>query len=99
MLQERQVWNKTCQNVAVDDDVLVADERTPRGSWPLGRVLEVYSNRKDGFVRSVKVKTSTTALVRQITKMFCWKQPDHQTISTTFINWLFSYYIVQFNLT
>jgi transposase InsO family protein len=69
MLQERQVWNKTCQNVAVDDVVLVADERTPRGSWPLGRVLEVYSNRKDGFVRSVKVKTSTTALVRPITKI------------------------------
>ena len=62
MLQERQVWNKTRQNIAVDDVVLVVDEKTPRGSWPLGRVLEVYANRKDGFVRSLKVNTSTTVL-------------------------------------
>ena len=69
MLQERQVWNKTRQNIAVDDVVLVVDEKTPRGSWPLGRVLEVHSNRKDGFVGSLKVKASTTVLTRPISKI------------------------------
>ncbi|XP_028395694.1 uncharacterized protein LOC114519723 [Dendronephthya gigantea] len=69
MLQERQVWNKTWQNIAVDDVVLVVDEKTPRGSWPLGRVLEVHSNRKDGLVRSLKVKTGTTVLTRAICKI------------------------------
>ena len=69
MLQERQVWNKSCQNIGVDDVVLVVDEKTPRGSWPLGRVLEVHSNRRDGFVRSLKVKTSTTVLIRPISKI------------------------------
>ena len=69
MLQERQVWNKTSQNIAVDDVVLVVDEKTPRGSWPLGRVLEVHTSRKDGFVRSLKVKTSSTVLTRPISKI------------------------------
>ena len=69
MLQERQVWNKTRENIAVDDVVLVVDEKTPRGSWPLGRVLEVHTNRKDGFVRSLKVKTGTTVLIRPISKI------------------------------
>ena len=69
MLQERQIWNKTRENIAVDDVVLVVDEKTPRGSWPLERVLEVHTNRKDGFVRSLKVKTGTTVLIRPISKI------------------------------
>ena len=68
-LQERQKWNKKRRNVAVDDIVLVLDEKTPRSSWPLGRILEVHANSKDGLVRSVKIKTATAMLVRPITKI------------------------------
>ncbi|XP_071963870.1 uncharacterized protein [Antedon mediterranea] len=68
-LQQRQKWNVQKRNFAVDDVVLVLDENTPRSSWPLGRVLEVYSNQKDGLVRSVKVKTNTSTLVRPIDKL------------------------------
>ena len=68
-LQQRQKWHKQRRNFAVDDIVLVLDDNKPRNSWPLGRILEVYTNRKDGLVRSVKLKTSTSELVRPIDKI------------------------------
>lgn len=68
-LQERQKWHKQQRNFAVGNVVLVLDNNKPRNSWPLGRILEVYSNRKDGLVRSVKLKTSTSELVRQVDKI------------------------------
>lgn len=68
-LQQRQKWNKPQRNLAVNDIVLLLDENTPRSFWPLGRVLEVYNNRKDGLVRSAKVKTRTSELVRPVEKI------------------------------
>lgn len=68
-LQERQKWHKKQRNFAVDDIVLVYDDNKPRNSWPLGRILEVYTNSKDGLVRSVKLKTSTSELVRPVHKI------------------------------
>ena len=67
-LQERQKWNKEHGNVAVDDVVLVLDENTHRSSWPLGRIIEVYKKRR-AQVRSVKVKTRTSELVRPVVKI------------------------------
>ena len=61
-LQQRQKWNKPQRNLAVNDIVLLLDENAPRSSWPLGRVIEVYSNRRDKLVRSAKVKTRSTEL-------------------------------------
>ncbi|XP_068758151.1 uncharacterized protein [Montipora capricornis] len=68
-LQERQKWGAAKRNFAVNDIVLVFDDTVPRSSWPLGRVLEVHSNKKDGLVRSVKVKTKTSTLVRPTDKL------------------------------
>ncbi|MEL7342708.1 MAG: hypothetical protein AAGM67_19645, partial [Bacteroidota bacterium] len=67
-LQIRQKWNKECRNFKKDDIVLVTDETMPRGSWPLGRILEVKAGR-DGLVRTVIVKTMKTQLVRPISKI------------------------------
>ena len=68
-LQQRQKWHKQQRNFAVDDVVLVLDDNKPRNSWPLGRIQEVYTNRRDGLVRSVKLKNSTSELVRPIDKI------------------------------
>ena len=68
-LQQRQKWNKERRNFAVGDIVLVLDDKTPRNSWPLGRILEVYTNRNDGLVRSVKLKTRTSELRRPVNKI------------------------------
>jgi hypothetical protein len=43
--------------------VLIADENYPRGQWPLAMVTEVMPG-EDGYVRTVKVKTSSTVSTR-----------------------------------
>ena len=67
-LQRRQKWVKDEPNLNVGDLVLLFDENSPRGSWPLGLVKEISVGR-DGLVRSVRVKTTMTELVRPITKL------------------------------
>lgn len=75
-LQERQKWNKKRRNFAVDDIVLVLDYKKPCNSWPLGRILEVYANSRDGLVHSVKLKTSTSELVQPINKIVLLEAAD-----------------------
>ncbi|KAK7890880.1 hypothetical protein WMY93_022843 [Mugilogobius chulae] len=40
LLQERQKWNEKKRNLSVGDIVAIMDPSAPRGSWPLGKVLE-----------------------------------------------------------
>lgn len=68
LLQTRGKWLKDSKNVQVGDLVLVMDENTPRGVWPLGIVEETYPS-SDGLVRSVKIKTKVSRFVRPITKV------------------------------
>lgn len=67
-LQERQRWSTTGRNLHVGDVVMIVDETWPRSSWPLGRVVETFPDRK-GLVRQVKVKTKTSELLRPVTKL------------------------------
>ena len=53
--------------------MLLLDENMPRSLWPLAQVLEVYSNRKDGLVRSAKVRTRTSVLVQPVDKIVLLK--------------------------
>ena len=54
LLQERQKWNDNKKNLAVGDVVAIMDPSAPRGSWSLGRVLEVFPG-SHSLVRSVKL--------------------------------------------
>lgn len=67
-LQTRQKWSVPRRNFAVGDLVLVVDEKTPRGRWPMGLIEEVFPN-SHGHVRSVKVKTATSVYRRDIRKL------------------------------
>ena len=67
-LQRRQKWLYEKPNISVGDLVLMVDESVPRGLWPMARVIETYPG-KDGLVRSVKIRTKNTQLVRPITKL------------------------------
>ena len=49
----------------VGDDVWVLKDLTPRGIWPLGRVMETSPGR-DGEVRVAKVKTAYGSFVRPV---------------------------------
>ena len=68
LLQTRGKWLKDSQNVQKGDLVLMKDENTPRGVWPLGVVQETFPS-SDGLVRSVRIKTKASLLVRPISKL------------------------------
>lgn len=78
-LQQRQKWYRPRRCFAVNDLVLVVDEGVHRGKWPLARIIEVHRG-KDGYVRSAKIRTSTSTLVRPITKL-CFLEHDVQQVT------------------
>ena len=67
-LQRRCKWTDTKPNLSVGDLVLITDTNTPRNLWPLALVVDAPPGR-DGLVRSVRLRTRTTELVRPITKV------------------------------
>lgn len=48
--------------------VLVIDETSPRNSWPLCRILEIFPNSK-GQIRRVNVKTKSSILERPVSRL------------------------------
>ena len=66
-LQRRKKWLRVTRCSRKDDLVLVVDEMTPRSVWPMGIVLDAKKGR-DGLVRTARVKTESSVLVRPVTK-------------------------------
>ena len=67
-LQRRQKWLKPSPNIKTGDLVLIVDENSPRGSWPLGLIQDTNVGR-DGLVRSAKIRTRSSVFVRPVTKL------------------------------
>ena len=65
---QRANWTQDVPNLKVGDLVIVVDYSTPRGTWQLGRIIEVYRD-SDKIVRSVDVKTKFGVFRRPATKM------------------------------
>lgn len=68
LLQVRQKWNQRKRSLIAGDIVVIMDSSAPRGSWPLGKVLEVFPS-KHGLVRSVRLQTKTNIMERPVTKL------------------------------
>ena len=64
----RKKWKEQRRDVKVDDVVLVMGQDSPRGEWPLARVVETYPG-PDGHVRVAKVQLGQQTLLRPITKL------------------------------
>lgn len=67
-LQERRSWMKPSRSYQVGDLVLVRNEQTPPGKWPLGLIDKVHPGQ-DGLVRVVTVKTANSLYKRPIAKL------------------------------
>ena len=67
LLQRRQRWEEAKKNLKENDVVLIAD-KTPRNSWLLGRVSETIPD-KHGIVRSVRLQTQHSVVVRPVSKL------------------------------
>ena len=66
--QTRSKWNKTSENLKVNDLVWLLEDFTPRGLWTLAKVIEIYPG-SDGVVRSVKLNTPHGEKVRPVIKL------------------------------
>jgi len=70
-LMERKKWLLETRDLQVGDIVLIADEASPRGFWPLARVTEVFPSA-DGRVRSVQVRTTGGSSYRRPVSKICF---------------------------
>ena len=67
-LQERSKWTTRMRNLQIGDIVIIVDEKLPRCSWPIGRVIRVHAD-ESGAVRKAWVKTQTGEMHRPISKL------------------------------
>ena len=67
-LIRRSKWHSKIQPPSVGDIVVIVDDTQPRNRWPKGVITEIFP-AKDGQVRSVLVKTSTSTYVRPVAKI------------------------------
>ncbi|KFD46665.1 hypothetical protein M513_12433 [Trichuris suis] len=67
-LQRRTKWMMESPNLKVDDVVVIVAPNSPKGQWPLSRIVDVFKG-KDGRVRVVNVKTTTGTYKRPITRL------------------------------
>ena len=68
LLRQRTKWQDPQRNVSEGDLVLVLERQLPRNKWPMGRVTAVLQGT-DGLVRSARVRTKDSELLRPITKL------------------------------
>ena len=52
------------------DIALLTDEKSPRGLWPLARIISIKTNQQDCLMTSVRFETKSSTLERPIDKMF-----------------------------
>ena len=76
----REKWINPRRCLTSGDLVLICDETVPRGNWPLGKVIEAHHG-KDRYVRSAKVRTSSTIHTRPVTKL-CFLEGERGPFSS-----------------
>ena len=64
----RKKWNQSSRNAKVGDLVLIVDEKTQRGDWPLARIVKTFPG-KDNTVRVCKVKTKAGVYKKPVAKL------------------------------
>lgn len=74
-LQHRYKWNQPERNLQTGDFVLLKEDNVSPGVWPIARIIEVYPGA-DNLVRSVKIRTPRTDLVRPINKLIWLPMKD-----------------------
>ena len=67
-LQVRSKWTAQQRNLKVDDVVVIVDDKLPRCSWPMGRVVRVHADER-GNVRKAWVKTQNGEVYRPVSKL------------------------------
>ena len=83
-LSIRPKWNQEEPPLKVGDIVLVSEDKTPRGKWPLARVIGTFPGR-DNVIRTVKLQTSKGQLKRPIQRCCKLELVEHGDVNPTII--------------
>ena len=67
-LTERRKWRNEARNVCEGDLALVVYNKSPRGCWPLARVVRVFPG-DDGRVRAAEVRTKSGVYTQPAVKL------------------------------
>ena len=68
LLQQQKKWLCPERNLSVNDLVLIIGEQSRSGQWPKGIIEETYPG-PDGVVRSARVRTESSSIIRDIRKL------------------------------
>ncbi|XP_043219625.1 uncharacterized protein LOC122380499 isoform X1 [Amphibalanus amphitrite] len=71
LLIQRKKWVRETRDLQVGDVVLMVDQESPRGYWPLARITEVTTS-DDGRVRSVSLQTARGSVYRRPANKVCF---------------------------
>ena len=74
---DRSKWFREIGALREGNLVLVLDENSPGGHWPMGRISRPLPG-KDGVVRTVLVKTSSGEYVRLVSKLSLLDFVNHE---------------------
>ena len=74
-LMKRVRWRERSPNFKVDELVLLQDDDTRRGKWPLGQITKIMPG-PDEVVRVVEIRTKDGTYVRPVTKLFRLEDND-----------------------
>lgn len=55
-------------NFKVDDFVLLKGDKIPPATWPIAKIIEANQD-KDGCVRTVRLRTPKTELIRPVQRL------------------------------
>lgn len=79
----QQVYKKSFRPPELGEIVLVGNDNDKRLNWVVGRIIEVFTG-KDGIVRLVKVKTSSSELMRPIQRIYPLEVRDKSQMEIDF---------------
>ncbi len=79
-LQMTTKWTSTKRNFQLNDLVIIADEKAPRNSWLLGRIVKTIPDSQ-GLIRKALVKTKSSTLLRPIHKLCLLMEASNSTFN------------------
>lgn len=83
LLTIRKKWTVEKPAAHVGNVVLVSDDKTPRGQWPMAIITEVLPG-KDGLIRNVKVRTvKKRILTRPVQRLYLLEEAAAESESAT----------------
>ena len=73
-LTERRKWLNHRKNLKKDDVVFIIEPNTPRGLWPLGRIVKPLPG-PDGVVHVALVRSKSGERIRPVAKLCLLVEP------------------------